>query len=465
MPQSINSGRGAMITKPRKLMIMEEAIKKLLHRGAINRIINVIDKSHSADLAVIMQDFNEHDKCNFFQILYDHNIKLAAKILSEIEPQSGKQVLVKQDVEKIAKLLQELPSDDAAMIVGYLPQEQAEEVLEKMRKKELKDLQGLLQYGEETAGRIMTTDVFALREDTLVKDAITALQGKADVEMVFYLYVVSKYNHLLGVISLRKLILTPPNTPLRNIMEPEVVSVRADMDQEEVARIVEKYDILAVPVVDDENKLAGIITVDDVLDIIREEATEDFLKMAGVGEEVILTKSFFRNFWYKVPWLFIPWVGEVLVAKVIRGSETYLGGLLTPLLAFVPIVMAMGGNIATQSSTIMVRGLATGRINIGNLWRIVTREIGVAFLLGITYGGMLTLLAKFQQRDTLIFSLTLGLAICIAMVVAALIGSFGPTILKKIGADPAVASGPFVTAIADGLGVIVYLALAYVLLL
>lgn len=454
-----------MITKPRKLAIMEEAIKKLLHRGAITRVINLVEKAHSADLALIMQELNDHDRSSFFQVILDHDIKLTAEILSEIEPQYGKQLLINLEAGKIAKILQELPSDDAAMIIGYLPKEQADEVLEKMRKKDQKDLQGVLQYGEETAGRIMTTDVFALREDTLVKHAISTLQKKAEVEMVFYLYVVSKHGHLLGVISLRQLILTPPNTSLREIMTPEVVSVRADMDQEEVARIVAKYDILAVPVIDDENKLVGIITVDDVIDVIREEATEDFLKMAGVGEEAILTKSFFRNFWYKVPWLFIPWLTEVLVAKVIRGSVTFLGGILTSLLAFVPIVMAMGGNIATQSSTIMVRGLATGRINIGNLWRIVAREIGVASILGITYGGMLTLLAKYQQRDTLVFSLTLGLAICIAMVVAALIGSFGPIILKKIGADPAVASGPFVTAVADGLGVIVYLALAYIMLI
>jgi magnesium transporter len=454
-----------MITKPRKIIIMEEAIRKFLHRGALNRVINVVDKSHSADLAVIVQDLNEHDKCSLFQVLYNHNIKLAAKIMSETEPQTAKQILLKLDVEKIAKLLQELPSDDAAMIIGYLPQEQADEVLEKMRKKELTDLQGLLQYGEETAGRIMTTDVFALREDTLVKDAITALQGKADVEMVFYLYVVGKYSHLLGVISLRRLIVTSPNTKLKDIMEREVVSVRTGMDQEEVARIVEKYDILAVPVVDDENKLVGIITVDDVLDIIREEATEDFLKMAGVGEEVILTKSFFRNFWYKLPWLFIPWLGEIAAAKVIGGFSGVLSKIVISLAAFIPIVMGMGGNIATQTSTIIVRGLATGRVNIGNLWRVLMREIGVASLLGVTYGVMLTAFAKFQQKETLIFSLTLGLSICAAMIVAASVGSFGPIILKKIGADPAVASGPFVTTATDILGSVVYFYLAYVILL
>ena len=223
--------------------------------------------------------------------------------VSEMGPEEGAKLLTGRSAEEIAKLLQEIPSDDAAALIDYLPEELSTEVLELMRRRESGQVESLLEYGEQTAGRIMNPQVFALSEDLTVGEAITALQSSRDVEMVFYLYVVDARRHLVGVTSLRRLLLVSPETPLKRIMTPEVTSVRVDTDQEEVARQVASYNLLAVPVVDEESKLVGIVTVDDVIDVIKDEATEDLLRLAGVsGDERIATPAL-EAIRKRLPWL------------------------------------------------------------------------------------------------------------------------------------------------------------------
>jgi len=453
-----------MIAKLERIAYILEPLRKLLHRGAVQRVIKLMQKVHSADIARIMLELNSYERKLLFDILLNHNVKMVEEILREVSPEMAVELLGDLEISKITKILQELPSDDAAPIIEALPEDIAEQVLEQMRDQESEDLQGLLRYKEETAGRIMSTDFLALPQDTLVRDAIAHVQKSADVEVAFYLYVVSKYKHLLGVVSLRNLLLNPPDKQLKDIMTPDVISVRPDTDQEEVARIVARYNFLAVPVVDDENKLIGVVTVDDVIDIIRDEATEDFLKIAGLGDEAILRRSFLGNFLSKFPWLFVPWLGEIVAGYVINSFQVTLSQIIS-LAAFIPIVMGMGGNIATQSSTIIVRGLATGRINLRNVFRVVIKEISVAGLLGLTYGVLLGFFTRLQFPSPVVLPIAVGLSIFLAMVVAAIVGSFGPLILAKVGADPAVASGPFVTTATDILGSLIYFSIATYILL
>jgi len=453
-----------MIAKLERIAYILEPLRKLLHRGAVQRVIKLMQKVHSADIARIMLELNSYERKLLFDILLNHNVKMVEEILREVSPEMAVELLGDLEISKITKILQELPSDDAAPIIEALPEDIAEQVLEQMRDQESEDLQGLLRYKEETAGRIMSTDFLALPQDTLVRDAIAHVQKSADVEVAFYLYVVSKYKHLLGVVSLRNLLLNPPDKQLKDIMTPDVISVRPDTDQEEVARIVARYNFLAVPVVDDENKLIGVVTVDDVIDIIRDEATEDFLKIAGLGDEAILRRSFLGNFLSKFPWLFVPWLGEIVAGYVINSFQVTLSQIIS-LAAFIPIVMGMGGNIATQSSTIIVRGLATGRINLRNVFRVVIKEISVAGLLGLTYGVLLGFFTRLQFPSPVVLPIAVGLSIFLAMVVAAIVGSFGPLILAKVGADPAVASGPFVTTATDILGSFIYFSIATYILL
>jgi magnesium transporter len=309
----------------------------------------------------------------------------------------------------------------------------------------------------------MVADFIALAEDTTAKEAIEALQKEySDVEMPFYLYVVDDYGKLVGVSSLRQLVLVLPETPLRQFMTTDVFSVQTDMDQEEVAKIVARYDILAVPVVDDTNRLVGIVTVDDVIDIFRREATEDILKMAGVGEEFVETKSVLKSTRIRLPWLFASCVGGIMAFFIIGKFEGSLAKIAT-LAAFIPVIMGMGGNIGTQSSTIVVRGIATGRIDIRDFWSVLLKELTIGVILGVIYGLLIGTVAQMRYSMGAL-AISVGLAVLSSMTVAALVGSLVPMAFARIHIDPAVATGPFVTTAIDIISVTFYFMIATVLL-
>jgi magnesium transporter len=234
------------------------------------------------------------------------------------------------------------------------------------------------------------------------------------------------------------------------------------MDQEEVARIVARYNILAVPVVDESNKLVGIVTVDDVIDIIRQEATEDILKMAGAGEGLVQSQSLFRSAKIRLPWLLASWIGGVIAFFIISHFQSTLSKLVY-LAAFIPIIMGMGGNIGTQSSTIVVRGLATGQLDLKQMWQVVLKELTVGCLLGFVYGGLLAFVAHFRY-DFWLPGVTVGLAVLSSMTIAATVGSLVPMVFARINIDPAIATGPFVTASIDILSVFFYFWIATLLL-
>jgi magnesium transporter len=296
------------------------------------------------------------------------------------------------------------------------------------------------------------------------KDVIDSLQSQEylDVEMAFYVYVVDKNDRLVGVSSLRQLVVVPSSTPLYQFMGKEVISVTTDMDQEEVAKIVARYNILAVPVVDEDERMVGIVTVDDVIDVFREEATEDILKMAGVGEEFVETKSIVRSTRIRLPWLFASCVGG-LIASVIIGRFQLSLSKATYLAVFIPVIMGMGGNIGIQSSTIVVRGLATGRLHIKDIWSSMSKEIAIGFILGSFYGLLVGIVAQLRyEREFL--ALAVGLSVACSMTLAALSGSMMPMLFARINIDPAVATGPFVTTAIDILSVSFYFLIATKLL-
>ena len=323
----------------------------------------------------------------------------------------------------------------------------------------------MMAYPEDSAGILMYTDVFTLHEETKAREAINALQDQEDAEMVFYLYTLDDEGRLTGVISLRDLVTTPGETMLKDIMSKQIHVVRPETDQEEVARIVSQYNFLAVPVVDSEDRLLGIVTVDDVVDIIREEATEDFLQMVGAGKDrEILLKSSWENARMRLPWLFASWVGGILAAFIIGVFDNVLQSTIA-LAAFIPVIMGMGGNIGTQSSTIIVRGLATGRVSIENSIKILFKEIRVGLMLGILYGLLLGVFAVLKFLDVSpMLGIVVGTSICISMIIAATIGSLVPLVLNRFEIDPAVATGPFVTTSIDILGVACYFLIAIYLL-
>jgi len=366
-------------------------------------------------------------------------------------------------VEDIVRILESMPTDDVADIIGRLPEEKSQAILDKMKRAESQEVEDLLRYGDDTAGGIMVPDFIALREDVTAREAIESLQTEhSDVEMAFYLYVVDEYGKLVGVSSLRQLVVVSPATPLREFMITDVFSVQTDMDQEEVAKLVARYDILAVPVVDGSNRLMGIVTVDDVIDILRKEATEDILKMAGAGEEFVETKSIFKSTRIRLPWLFASCLGGIFAFFIIGEFESSLSKIAY-LAAFIPVIMGMGGNIGTQSSTIVVRGLATGRINVRDIWTVVFKELSIGLILGFVYGLLIGSVAQVRYSMEAL-ALSVALAVICSMSVAALVGSLVPMGFARINIDPAVATGPLVTTAIDIISVFFYFMIATTLL-
>ena len=440
---------------------MAESIKRLIRRNARSHLRKIVKRTHAADLSVVFRSLSVENQRLLFNMIED--IEQKGILFRELDNDTFLELIEELDIDNVVKILENMPTDDVADIVGQLPEELSKGILAKMAKEGSEEVAGLLRYGDDTAGGIMVPDFIALREDTSAKEAIESLQTEhSDVEMPFYLYVVDEYGHLVGVSSLRQLVVVPPETPLKSFMTTDVFSVQTDMDQEEVARIVARYDILAVPVVDEANKLVGIVTVDDVIDIIRQEATEDILKMAGAGEEFVETKSVLKSTRIRLPWLFASCIGGLIAFLVIGQFE----GSLTKvayLAAFIPVIMGMGGNIGTQSSTIVVRGLATGRINIRDMWRVVGKELAVGMILGVVYGLLIAMVAHLRH-GVLAVAVSVALAVISSMSIAALVGSMVPMLFERINVDPAVATGPFVTTAVDIISVFFYFQIATTLL-
>src|ERR671931_2089431 len=334
----------------RKIDVVLDSVRRLVRLGATANLLNLLQKQHPADLAQVFSELGEKDRATSFSLLVERNSKLAMEALSELGPEAGAALLADRAAEEIARLLHELPSDDAAAIVDYLPDELRASVLELIEKRPGDEVGELLEYAEQTAGRIMNPKVFALSEDMTVAEAITALQGSRDVEMVFYLYVVDVRRHLVGVASLRRLLLVPPTTPLKRIMTTDLISVRADTDQEEVARQVASYNLLAIPVVDEENKLVGVITVDDVIDVIKDEATEDVYRLAGVAGDDRVFSTANESFRKRLPTLGIQLITLFAAAAVVAIFEPTIGKV-TALAVFMPVVAGMGATAATQTLT------------------------------------------------------------------------------------------------------------------
>jgi len=449
-----------MQNNPDKILV--ESVKRLLRRDATTRLRKIVKKTHAADLSMVFHSLSIPNQRRLFILIDEREIK--GEIFSNVDEDTFLNLIEEMNLDEIVEILDLMPKDDVADLLGHLPVEKSDTILEMMKKEGSEEVEGLLHYGDDTAGGIMVPDFIALREDTTARAAIESLQKEhLDVEMPFYLYVVDSNGKLIGVSSLRQLVVVPPNTPLKDFMTTDVFAVKTDMDQEEVAKIVARYDILAVPVVDDTNQLVGIVTVDDVIDIIREEATEDILKMAGVsGDEFIETQSVIRSTRIRLPWLSASFIGGIVAFFIIGHFEGSLKKLAY-LAAFIPIIMGMGGNIGTQTSTIVVRGLATGRLNIRDTWPVVFKELAIGFILGAVYGVMIGTVAQLRYSTAMV-AVSVGLAVISSMAIAALVGSIVPMGFARINVDPAVATGPFVTTAIDIVSVYFYFQIATFLL-
>ncbi|MDO9547784.1 MAG: magnesium transporter [Candidatus Marinimicrobia bacterium] len=450
----------------REFIILQDAFRRLIRRNARSNTQKMIMKTHPADLAALFRSFTEVEREVVFKLISDRTYK--AEFLTELDRSILVEILKDMVPKDIAELLSEMAPDDQADLLAHIPEDLGKEVLGLMSSADSEDLEELMMYEPDTAGGIMVPLQFKMNEHNTVQDTIDAIHEQKDVEMVFYIYIVDDDNRLTGVLSLRQLLMVSSMTILQNIMINKLVTVQPETDQEEVARIISRYNFLALPVIDRDNLLLGIVTVDDIIDVIREEATEDFLQMAGVGKDrEILLKTPVEAARIRFPWLFATFVGGLIVSAIVVGFHDLLNKFVI-LAAFMPIVAGMGGNVGSQSSTIIVRGLATGRINFQQIFKVLFGQIIIGFLLGIAFGVLLTLFSNIFYHSTdniLLIGTVIGVSLCFELIIAATLGTLVPMLLQRINVDPAVATSPIVTTSLDITGMLVYFSIATVILL
>ncbi len=448
-----------------RLQVLTNTVTRLLRRGAKEALTKIMRKYRPEDLAVAFLHLTPAERIELFAACPDDEYR--ANLLSEMEVDIAAEIVQKLDRARAVELLHKLDPDDAADILGELPEELQEEFLALLKDAE-GHIEDLLQYDESTAGGIMNPNYFALHRSTTVAEAIEALQKASDQEVVFYVYVVNDEDQLVGVVPLRRLVTSKPDIPLEDIMTPDVISVYPEMDQEEVARLVSRYGFLSIPVVDQSRRLLGVVTIDDVIDVIREEATEDILKMAGAGHELMESHNAFTSVRVRLPWLLATAVAGSINSVVIGQFQSSLMKMVA-LAFFIPVVLGMGGNVGTQTASIVVRGLATGRISLRQFWRVLRRETAAGFLLGLIYGAAVGAfgvirLVESGWNNALLVGGAVGLSIVCSMTLGTIVASVYPMLFERLRVDPAAASGPFVTTTTDLLGTVTYFLIARAIL-
>jgi magnesium transporter len=438
-----------------------EAFVKLLKKWIDARrefdIIDLFAEMHPADIAELIDRLEEEDQRALFALL---DVETASEVITQLSERSRDAILGDISQNRLVQIIEDLESDDAADLLAELSDEMIEAALQGIAREDSREVQRLLRYDEESAGGLMQTELVKVNKDLTVDEAIAAVREQAaHVEDIHNVFVVDDNDILQGMQDIEDLIVHPSNQRIAEIMEVRLPSATPGVDQEEVARMFQKYDAIALPVVDESGRLLGRITVDDVVDVMEEEASEDFLKMAGTHEdELVYSGKILRISRLRLPWLIANMFGGLFVGYLLWLFEITLQEALI-LITFVPVITAMAGNAGIQSSTIVIRGFATGVIEMGQLGRHLFQEVRVAAIMGVFCGVIIGLVALFWHWDPLI-GVIVGIAMLGAIVMANTLGTLVPALFKKIGIDPAVAAGPFVTSANDISGILIYFFIA-----
>lgn len=444
--------------------VTQEQIEQLENYLNINYtfgILQMVDELHAVDIAEIIRKLDDEDRV---RLLGHIPGETASEVLQELDADTFNSLIRLLSIEQRSIILDNMADDDIADLIGDLSDSRQAEIIDLLDEESAEDVKELLIYDEDTAGGIMTKDYVVLKKDYSIYRAIELLRDTApDAETIYYVFVVDRDERLVGVISLRELIVAKPNKKVEEVMNDKVVYVSVDDDQEEVARVVSKYDLLAVPVVDHDNRLIGIVTVDDIIDVIEEEATEDILKFAGSNEieyyeEDALSQRISISVRARLPWLIVTIFGGLLSAQII-GHYQFVLDANTTIALFMPILAGMGGNVGTQSSTLTVRSIAMGHIQGREFIRTIAHEVSVGFIVGVVC-SLLAGLAAMVLNGDLVLALIVGLAMWVNMVTADTIGTIVPLVFRKLGIDPAVASAPFITTTIDITGMTIYYSMA-----
>ena len=434
---------------------LTESIKELLSGGREERLGQVLEDSYPADIATVLRELPVPERVHVFRLLPPTQ---AGAVLSELDDQTLLELVRALDEHEVSRILDRMPPDHVVEVVEELPKEQADKILDLMEEEKSEEVQELLEYPENTAGRLMAREFVAVHENATVAQAIEHIRKAATGDDAFYLYVLDDHDHLVGLVPLHRLLTADPTIPVRAIRTEDVETVSVDTDQEEVARLVQRYNVIEVPVVDGSHRLLGTISVDDVIDVIHEEATEDIQRLGGVpGDETLLDPPE-AVFTKRLIWRMINLGTAVLAASVIGLFETSIQALAT-LAVFMPIVASMGGIGTTQTATVVIRGIALGEMTSGVLRRVLWKEVWLAFMTSVANGLVLALIA-YLWKGSWLLALILGVALIFTMVVAAVAGTLVPIALRAFQVDPAIASGVIITTFTDVFGFFSFLGLA-----
>ncbi len=435
-------------------------IRYLAERQDGSKIKNVLVSARPEDVAQLLVNLEDDSRTFVFSLL---TAEVASDVLPELDEYTRNALIPDLAEERLSEIVDEMESDEAAGVVAELPDSVAESILESIDAADSAEVRELLQYPEQTAGRIMQLEMVAVPEDSTIVHATQMVRRRAEESGAIYnVYAVDHQGRLAGVLSLKTLVLARESALVSEVMEREVLSVYADVDQEEVGRTFRKYNLVAMPVVDRLNRLLGRITVDDVIHVLVDEASEDIHRMAGLGpEEEYRETSALRTSRARMPWLLVGLLGGILAAVVLSRYEQSLERAVG-LAFFVPVVMAMGGNSGFQAATIVIRGLATGEIGMRGVGLRLLKELRVAVLNATLCAAFVVPIVGLWQSWSL--AGVLSLTLLAVMVVAASIGALVPFALHRLRIDPSLATGPFITTSNDILALVIYLTIAFQLL-
>lgn len=438
-----------------------DEIHQLIERGDIARVAAIMANVHPADIADFLDEIDPQDAVVLFNLL---NLETASEVLDETGTLVRQELVEKVDDERLADLLDELPMDDAAEFLDDLPEHTARRLLGLMEPDEAKDVRALLRYETESAGRLMTTEIAVLRRQWTAAQALDYLRSLTEAETLHYLYVVDRQNHLLGVVPLRNLLMAQPDVTVENFMSPDVVAVPHTADQEELAEFISRYDYFAIPVVDGDNRLLGVVTVDDALDVLAEEATEDIQRLGGSEPlaNPYFALSVFQVVRKRIIWLMLLFVASLFTSTVIRSFEEVLAAAVV-LNAFIPLITGTGGNAGSQTVTTVIRAIAVDDVRLSDMGRAWRREVSVGLVLGIILGLVGAVVGTLVAGDAQI-GFVIGVTLPLVVVWSNTVATLVPLTAERLKIDPTVISAPMITTIVDATALLFYFMLARAIL-
>jgi magnesium transporter len=434
-----------------------DIVREMLRTATPDRILRFIGKSHPADIALLFKGLQPFEVRQLFDILFSS--RRADKTLKELPPELLPDILDLIDDEKIGRLIVRADPDDAVTFIDSLPDNRREKILALLDPERQAAVRELINYPEGTVGRIMTTDFMALPPDTTAQGAIDRIRERGELESFFYLYVVDETGKLAGVVPIRNLVIAPRDRKLSDMMIADPVKANVFMDQEEAARLVSRYELLALPIIDEAGRLEGIITVDDVIDIINEESTEDMYKMAGLAEEDRVFTPISRSVKKRLPWTLLNLVTASLAASVVGFFEGTLHEILA-LVTFMPVIAGVGGNGATQTATVIIRAIALGELEFASAWKAIVKQVSVNICIALAAGALIALAAILWKGNPFLGAVLASAMIFNLGLMAGLAGAVIPLLLKALKFDPALGAGIIVTGLTDAFGFLSFLGLA-----